>query len=552
MCSLLFCTSLHAAFYDARSYNIYESYCTLLRDGYSHELNGNQKHDLFAGWNHDWVVFNQVKYSKLPEKRVRELLSEMYGELIYAKLNALVKDSLNNWVKQGEFEKQNEYQSRLNTNFKILFEKYCNNLFQPFAFRITPLQYDADNENYLIEFDYDMPNYYEMVNIISGFPYGKVQGLSTSWDAKTSSDIFTVQMNVDDAKYLKEHWRQIKVFDVVFGMREFSVVPASFSFIINDHKYDVNNYNLLDFVVCASNLGFNIGSLQDVKYNYTLQGKQLIARKTQMLKEIEKANVQAEIEKFKESQYYLQLTADQQKDILLPYQHHSLSITDDAWEVDKFYQLLTSQGISEKLKEEVRKINLKSYNLGYLAEHPTLKDTIQREYQDYMCHYTYSYFINDYLAGTLDISKKTCRDEAWALYGSYYNSREDFNNDYSKGVDIATLANYIYDISQILGSTFKMLIGGEWVEYPVATMKLENANNPYNPQPVRDLNQKYSKLNYHPLFQEKAAETIIQKSYYAKKEYDKNGTYFSSKRKFITAYFSSDYKTILKEVKKAK
>lgn len=321
-----------------------------------------------------------------------------------------------------------------------------------------------------------------------------------------------------------------------------------------------------------------------------------------------KALSDEDIKRFKKSQYYLNLTTDQQIDILFPYRTDFPSLIDDAIAFEPYGDVLSGESVYNKLIEVVRKVNPDSYVLGYISEHPSLRDSLKIEYLNYQCRYSYTDFILEYIAGTLDKSKGSCRDEAWHKYCNYYNSRDAFEKDYSNGVDIEnrfiawtkygscyksrrdfeadfakgvdmegrftawsiyrvyyksiddfiedytlgvnmeSLCNDIRNIQKELNSTYKMPNGVE--EIPVNSLKLNKSDNPYAPEPVKNIVRNYYKLQYYPSFQEKAAEIIIKKNYYVKKEYDKTGKYFSSKRQFVTAYFSTNYKNLLREAKK--
>lgn len=589
----MICTSLHAEpFYGSRLYNIYESYYTLFRDGYAHDLTREQASKLFMGnVNPDWTVYNRaheaVIYERFGETHVRSLLSDMYGELIDARLNQLLSDSLGDWVQQGEFEKSSEYQRRLSQDFQAVFDDYCKRLFQPSSFRLIPLHYDPDEEIYTLSLEYTMPETFNLINYYTGYRYGERQHGSdpdVHISAKVGSDIIAFHMSIEDAKYLKEHRDQIEIYDVVFGMREYSVVPYTYTVAVNRHTgYDSKAPNVRDFEVHAANLDFNIPFLNGIKFNFTEYRTRLVEKKKRILSEISqyKETIDAEVAKFKNTQYYLHLTPDQQKEILRPYQRELPTVFDDASVFESYDLVLVGDSIYSKLIDEVRRINPQSYALGYLSDHPELRDSISRAYPDFKCNYEYATFMLAYVNGTLDFSKGKCREEAWAIYGHYYSTRAAFDMDYANGVDMEArfsaweryksyydsyddfCLDYVLDvdmnalvgdinyISRELDGKHKMLIANEWAEIPVTSLKLNNAENPYTPQPAKNIVHRYIKLNGHPSFQEKAAEVIISKSYYTKKEYDKSGKYFSTKREFVSAYFSTDYKNLLKEAKKS-
>lgn len=558
----MICTSLHAEpFYRSRLYNIYESYCTLFRDGYAHDLTREQASKLFMGYaNPDWTVYNRaneaVIYERFGETHVRSLLSDMYGELIDARLNQLLSDSLEDWVQQGEFEKSSEYQRRLSQDFQAVFDDYCKRLFQPSSFRIIPLHYDPDEEIYTLSLEYTMPKTFDLINYYTGYRYGERHSSNPDVNigTKVGSDIIAFHMSIEDAKYLKEHRDQIEIYDVVFGMREYSVVPYTYTVAVNRHTgYDSKAPNVRDFEVHAANLDFNIPFLNGVKFNFTEYRTRLVEKKKRILSEISqyKETIDAEVAKFKNTQYYLHLTSDQQKEILRPYQRELPTVFDDASVFESYDFVLVGDSIYSKLIDEVRRINPQSYALGYLSDHPELRDSISRAYLDFKCNYEYSTFMLAYVNGNLDFSKGKCREEAWAIYGHYYSTRAAFDVDYVLDVDMNALVDDIYYISHELDGKHKMLIVNEWAEIPVTSLKLNNAENPYTPQPAKNIVHRYIKLNGHPSFQEKAAEVIISKSYYTKKEYDKSGKYFSTKREFVSAYFSTDYKNLLKEAKKS-
>ena len=141
--------------------------------------------------------------------------------------------------------------------------------------------------------------------------------------------------------------------------------------------------------------------------------------------------------------------------------------------------------------------------------------------------------------------------EFWYSFDKHL-SEEEFQN---KMLLYAGLEDKIEEIKRYLNTNIenpadKIPVAGLFTSATkkVSTLNLQGGNESNNKY-VQAIARVYNQLSPYPNFQEKAANIIITESEKTQKEYDKNGSLFSSKAEFVTAYFNSEYKKILKSKK---
>jgi hypothetical protein len=262
------------------------------------------------------------------------------------------------------------------------------------------------------------------------------------------------------------------------------------------------------------------------------------------------------------------------------------------------------------IKDYLRATRPDDFVKAYLKENPTAKAHLESEHKEYRCHYaSFTDFVIQYEQGRLQPSERNCRELKWQEYKQYYRSKEAFNADYDKGDEHleahkrhyelkwaeykqyyssreafeadyhqgdATLeihkkreikwaecadyyeARYIFDFDYDKGETVvdahRRRIDEAWSslqqlpEELLVKKKLISASESKK-EDILNLFSLYRQLKPSPHFQSLAADFLISRNKKMSKEYEKNGAYFSSKIAFLTAYFSGDYKHIIKSMK---
>ena len=263
------------------------------------------------------------------------------------------------------------------------------------------------------------------------------------------------------------------------------------------------------------------------------------------------------------------------------------------------------------IKDYLRTTRPDDYVAAYLKENPTAKAHLESEHKEYRCHYaSFTDFVIQYEQGRLQPSERNCRELQWQEYKPYYNNKKAFDADYDRGdehleahkrhyelkwaeykqyyssreafdadyhLGDATLeihkkreikwaecadyyeARFIFDFDYDKGETVvdahRRRIDEAWSslqqlpEELLVKKKLIGASESKK-EDILNLFSLYRQLKPSPHFQSLAADFLISRNKKMSKEYEKNGAYFSSKIAFLTAYFSGDYKHIIKSLKK--
>ena len=192
------------------------------------------------------------------------------------------------------------------------------------------------------------------------------------------------------------------------------------------------------------------------------------------------------------------------------------------------------------VKRHLRTTRPDDFVAAYFQEYPAEKEHLGGEYKEYRCHYpTLTDFVIQYEQGRLQLSERNCRETRWAECADYYASREQFDVDYNQGESV------INDYRSRIDQTWASL---QNLPEKVLKKNLQGASEESNEDIVTLLGL-YHQLDTSPAFQLMAADFLLSNNKKLGKEYEKNGAYFSSKTDFIAAYFSKDYKQILKSKK---
>lgn len=581
-----FAISLYAeTAYQKKTYQIYEKYYTLFKDGYSHGLNMTESMmfsmdpeamtALAAMSALEWFPMNKLNYYiEQMERELAQAESLMTADerkekakqdAIKARqktsvgyLEMAIQAKLKQWAVKGEFEKTADYQKRLQEEGDTQFAAACSDFFPKATFNVKPLKYDADKEKYDFEVKYTL----------------QYTGKSFTHESTVS-----IPIDVDAARYLSQNTPQIPIVDCVWGEFENNITPQSYKITINGNTYTATT-KATDLIIKGAEIVPDIAELKSLSYNYSELRRQHIQNKAQLLAEIEQYNSRMVEQdaitqsKIQSSPYYSRIWPEyKKKDFIHSFEPKQLTNADDITAIEEYYnQIQTSnEQIAnndplQPIKEYLKQNNQKAFVEAYFEEYPDSAQFLQKEWLEYQCYYEYQdihSFVIAYLDGKLDSNKRDCREKAWNKYSKYYESKDAFNTDFDKGKQALEehvrlcdrLDKEVEDIKNYLNMSVANLadnipIAGLFTSATkkISTMNLQGANGSSNKY-IQAIAKLFDELSEYPNYQEKAANIIIEESEKVQKEYDKNGSLFSSKAEFITAYFDSDYKKILKSKK---
>lgn len=595
--TLAFSLSAETA-YQKKTYQIYEKYFTLFKDGYSHGLTTGEAivfsmnpEAMTAGAAAEamsWCPVNKLEsYIKQMEKELAQAESLMTSEERKKKaeqdaLNARLKNSkgclkmtiqtkLKQWATKGEFEKTEDYRKRLQEEGNAQFRAVCTESFPHATFNVKPLKYDADKELYDFQIKYTL--------LFTNKSY-------------THEISAAIPIGVDEARILSQNTPKITIIDCVWGEYEHNVTPKSYKIAINEHIYNAKT-KAIDLVIKGLEIMPDLIDLKSVSYNYTVQqteavAQQLIerqkleARKDTMLQEIEILNQKAKSQEMEinkqitNSPYYNILPESQKERFLVSFKIEQFTKMDDAQIIEGYYNHMRSYndnffGKRDKdpikvVKEYLMQKQSDKYMQIYFEEYPDSAQYLRKEWLEYKCNYPYQNldgFVIAYQQNKLNPSLRNCREKFWEEYGKYYENKDVFNVDFEEGeqtlIEHARLCekmtDKIEDIKRYLNASVanpadNIPIAGLFTSNTkkVSSMNFQGANDSKTDK-IRIIAKLFDELSESPAYQEKAASVIINESEKTQKEYEKNGKLFTSKAEFLTAYFGSNYKTILKSKK---
>ena len=227
------------------------------------------------------------------------------------------------------------------------------------------------------------------------------------------------------------------------------------------------------------------------------------------------------------------------------------------------------------IKDYLRTTRPDDFVLAYFQENPAEKEHLGGEYIEYRCHYaSFTDFVIQYEQGRLQPSERNCRELKWQEYREYYSSREAFNADYDKGdenleahkrreIKWTECSDYyasheLFDVYYNQGDSvindYLNRIDQAWSALQNLPKKVLISKNlqgaeENTKEDIVNLVSLYHQLDPSPAFLNMAADFLISSNKKMGKEYEKHGEYFSSKTDFVAAYFSKEYKQVLKSKK---
>lgn len=471
------------------------------------------------------------------KEKVRNAERDRIAATSVGRLSLLVEDSINNWSQKGEFEKTEDWKTRLESKSETCFSIYCRELFPDCSFDISPLKYDADNEMYLFKVIYRLK-----------FP-----------DKTVSEEMnVSVPMKVADARNLDN---KITVTDVVWGSTNNSIQPKAFKLKVNNNLFSVTT-QVDDLVIDANQLSIKNDYVKTVIYNYTQKGLNRIQNRdvirncaigyNRRLK-----NDADSLNRIINSYLYAyQASRNEISADTIPIKEYDNVEMEIKSEYLKLYGGMVSRkdNVLQNMKKDLRRYNSDKYVETYLVEDPTRREQINVTYLECWCDYkSFRNFVLAYEEGKISKSDCNCRENYWREYKSLFDNREEFDKTYNLGEDKMLKELKLRQEMEEKLIQYKMILGIEiqngFTLNAVGKQDMQNAANNRNPyiQTVYKYLQIFKDCSvYH-----RAIEALFEMNDKMSKEYEKQSKYYDSREVFVDEYMNDGYKTKLKERKKA-
>lgn len=201
--------------------------------------------------------------------------------------------------------------------------------------------------------------------------------------------------------------------------------------------------------------------------------------------------------------------------------------------------------VNGKMEAKLRQENKGKYIQCYRIAHPEQQRMIDSIYLECRCRHSWD--IDNAVLCAIEgksYSLASCREEKYKEYGTLFADRAEYDSIYDA-------AENDYDFRERIGN--RMNIKNRLVSFEDnlkrnPKMKLQGIAASDKYQPFNFMS--YYKLLKYSYCYSKAVQLVLSLNEQAKKEYSKNGHYFSSPEEFLEAYISAQYKAKLKERKK--
>ncbi len=461
------------------------------------------------------------------KEKARQDAREKLAETSVGRLKLLIADSLDMWATKEEFEKTDEWKSRMEQESKTRFLRYCKKLFPSYSFTVSPLKYDADKEEYLFNIKYELDFYNKTIK----------EELNT-----------TIPVNVSDAKGLND--KKINATDVVWGVVNDKIYPKAFNIIINDNKYPVTT-QAKDLTIDARQLPIQNEYIGPASYNYT----QMAIKRIQNQAIIQQAIIGYNTK--------LQLDADSLNHLITTYayayQPHKYQIAVETIplkeydDVEKEIMIEYENSLSnmaakkdealQKMKEDFRRYDSDKYVKVYLAENSLNADYINAAYVECRCNYSFTKFVIAYEDGNGNIPNCNCRESFWSRYKDVFASREEFDQAYnlSNGEWESELRSHLNRKSKF-----------DDISYYIDAVRMSNLQSAANSSNsyIKKVYQYLQETKGDNLYYPKAIDKLFRSNTAMHDEYEKQSKYYESRKDFVEDYLSAKYKNNLKERKK--
>ena len=190
--------------------------------------------------------------------------------------------------------------------------------------------------------------------------------------------------------------------------------------------------------------------------------------------------------------------------------------------------------LSEHIADSCRKYQPDTFISVYCEQYPEFKVKVDSLYARYKCEITFKHLVFQ-LIDNISIPQdwQDCREKLYQLYSNLFYSRDEFLTRYYNSESFFQFSSEIDERKELVNHV------------------MENQN--INLKGCVDKNRwLYEYLTHICKKKSISHELVINLNNKMKKEYEKNGEYFSNAADFYDAYLSSDYDAILKDNKKRK
>ncbi len=199
---------------------------------------------------------------------------------------------------------------------------------------------------------------------------------------------------------------------------------------------------------------------------------------------------------------------------------------------------------SGKMERSLRYYKKGKYLQCYSIAHPDKKALIDSLLLEFRC-YDESEF-NDIVIDSIEgksITLTSCREEQYREYASLFKDRYEYDERYNMAASNEAFTNEIEERQKANDNLKKLK--EKLLDDPSVSFQGILSKEDHTSQYFSGILLFFKEMYYY----DEAINAVLTSNKKAKKEYEKNGQYFSSPKEFFEAYISSQYKAELKKHK---
>ncbi len=517
-------------------------------------------------------------YKKTSEKEKRVIKGSDYDII-----TSEIKKHFTNWSQKGEFEKQTEWELRIQKNSSKIFPLICDSIIYDFLiYRFSSIDlalndYNADKEYFYI-------NMYVTINRKSlsekGFkldiPYSEAESFKSNMNKnhlfnycyfiprkptncvilfdyvilpKEINFYHLIENDLESFKQFKEFSNSSIIYhdmpneeDYLWLNRRMQIIP-----IANDNKVFTDESKIKDIIIYFDDLDIDNPYLNGSYYNFTQQKY----FPNSIIKKLE-----IELEEFSQYNDSLQEMVKICNKRLLAYpynlQHRTIfdsmpnNLLGKKEELDKFLQSKRTI-LQEKVNQIEKDVyittktnNPQEFTKIYYTLNPNQKQLADSTYIECRCKYQNRLsFDIDFIDNTLPYCN--CREKIYQEVKNLYHSYEEFNLAYNNSEDIFN--QEVLDRKKMIESLKELKENLTLHQY-----NLKKSQTSKKIQIIEIINRISQHRNSY--YYQEAIELLFQYNAKLLKEWKINGIYFDSKTEMFEYWIGEEYDKTLKNKKK--
>lgn len=454
-----------------------------------------------------------------------------------------IKDSFNNWNKKGEFEKQENYENRLQNSSQYAFSVTCLNIIK---YKIANymkndrlekelLPYNADKESFTIHFRINGLEWQAMLAI----PFAKAADFKSNWT--------NIRFEISE-------------YDWCFVNN--TLCPKLITLTDRNDTYQVASplQNQVEISYAFNDMGLENPNLKDFVFKFSDAKALDIQIKQRNLQIVQAGNDSLR----KAYNYYNNLFINNplniKKDTLF-YNLRELTTIDNIKEI--FNEELTS--IKNQYNNQVR-VKTEFFDIEY-----SLNQQYFVSKEDFFeCYTKGSEYYKEELSNRQ--KKKIYEDKCDAEYnrfGEFFSTKDEFQRYYLQGEDIykkelviryenqerINILNYFranLKVLETLDLQDLKLSSNEYLAISIIGVYTDKALSDRfytDKEYFKDVLLRIFEISKRKLYYSSIIDFVINANKDLNKEWGKNGQYFKDNVSFFNAYISKNYKQLLKSIK---